>query len=159
MVAAVARRTAGLHWLAALVAMLAVVAGTQTVLAPSAGAAGLVAISGSASGTFPASPVVAGRAATVTTTTLFSFPNSAFQGVPMVLLANVAPRGAAGSIQIMDGTTALGVPVPAATGFALLITPLPKGTHSLTAMFTPTDPTAFTPSTSSPMSLTVNSIF
>ncbi len=75
--------------------------------------------------------------AQTTTTTLTVFPTPAFQALPVVFLAHVAPRGATGTIQIMDGATALGSPLPAAHGFALLITTLPKGTHTLTAVFTP----------------------
>lgn len=90
--------------------------------------------------------------ARATTTTLTVFPTPAFQGLPAVFLAHVTPRGAAGTIQIMDGATALGSPLPAAPGFALLITTLPKGTHTLTAAFTPTNPATFAPSTSAPVS-------
>ncbi|MGH3864544.1 MAG: Ig-like domain-containing protein [Pseudonocardiaceae bacterium] len=76
-----------------------------------------------------------------------------------VFLANVAPTIATGTVQFRDGTTALGTPVPVFGGFALLITPLPKGEHSLIAEFIPTNPTAFAPSTTSPVPLTVQSIF
>jgi hypothetical protein len=80
--------------------------------------------------------------ATATTTTLRVFPNRAFQGLPVIFFANVAPRAAAGTVQFRDDTTALGAPVPVTAGFALTITTLPKGTHSLTAVFTPTAITA-----------------
>lgn len=36
---------------------------------------------------------------------------------------------------------------------------LTKGTHTLTAVFTPTNPVAFGPSTSPPVLLTVRSLF
>jgi phosphate transport system substrate-binding protein len=94
-----------------------------------------------------------------TTTTLTVFPNPAFEGLPVIFLANVAPFGAAGTVQFMDGTTAVDPPVPVAGGFALSITTLPEGTHSLTAVFTPTDPAALAPSTSPSVSLTVQSLF
>ncbi|MGH3669877.1 MAG: Ig-like domain-containing protein [Pseudonocardiaceae bacterium] len=94
-----------------------------------------------------------------TNTKLSVFPTPAFQGIPVVFLANVAPANAAGTVQFMDWTTKLGAPVPVFSGFALLITPLPKGTHSLTAVFTPTKPAAFAPSTSTPVSLTVRLLF
>lgn len=94
-------------------------------------------------------------AARATTTTLRVFPSRAVEGLPTIFLANVAPFGAAGMVRFMDGTTALGVPVPVTAGFALTVTTLPKGTHSLTAVFTPTDPTAYAESTSSPVPLTV----
>ncbi|MGH3823893.1 MAG: Ig-like domain repeat protein [Pseudonocardiaceae bacterium] len=93
-----------------------------------------------------------------TTTTLTVFPKRAFEGIPVVFLAQVAPRGAAGTVQFVDGTTTLGAPVRVTGGFALLITPLPPGTHSLIAEFTPTGPAAFASSTSPSVSLTVNSL-
>ncbi|MGH3765476.1 MAG: Ig-like domain-containing protein [Pseudonocardiaceae bacterium] len=100
-----------------------------------------------------------GHPATATTTTLHVVPQSAFAGIPMILQANVAPRGAAGTIQFMDGTTALGPAVPVTLGTALRITTLTTGAHSLTARFTPSNPAAYSPSTSPPISLTVNSLF
>ncbi|MGH3550824.1 MAG: Ig-like domain-containing protein [Pseudonocardiaceae bacterium] len=93
--------------------------------------------------------------ANATVTTLRVFPTPVFQGIPVVLLANIAPVGAAGTIQFMDGTFALGAPVPATDGFTLLITPLAKGEHSLTVVFTPADQAAFVPSASLPVVLTV----
>ena len=67
----------------------------------------------------------------------------------VIASANVAPFNAAGTVQFNDGTTALGAPVPVSNGFALLfVGTLTSGEHSLTAVFTPTDPAAFTPSTS-----------
>jgi hypothetical protein len=97
--------------------------------------------------------------ATATTTTLRVFPNPAFQGFPMIFLVNVVPLGASGTVQLMDGTTALGAPMAAPFGFAFGITALPQGTHSLTAVFTPSDSADFAPSTSSPVSLRVRSLF
>jgi hypothetical protein len=98
--------------------------------------------------------------AKVTTTTLTVAPRPAFQGLPVFLRANVAPVGATGTVQFKDGTIALGAPVPVFSGTAFLLTSkLTKGTHSLTAVFTPANPAAFGPSTSSPVSLTVRSIF
>ncbi|MEO7196100.1 MAG: Ig-like domain repeat protein [Pseudonocardiaceae bacterium] len=48
-----------------------------------------------------------------------------------------------------DGTTNLGGPVPVTVGIAVgPFTNLPPGPHSITAVFTPTNPTAFQPSTS-----------
>jgi hypothetical protein len=66
----------------------------------------------------------------------------------------VAPPDATGKVQFkdkfMDKTTALGDPVQVRSGgFAVLLAKkLAKGEHSLTAMFIPSDPTAFKPSTS-----------
>jgi hypothetical protein len=98
--------------------------------------------------------------ATATSTTLTVAPSPAFQGLPVFLFATVAPTNAAGMVQFKDGTTALGAPVPVTGGTAFANTStLSKGTHSLTAVFTPTNPTAFGPSTSPPVSLTVNTLF
>jgi len=77
----------------------------------------------------------------------------------VVFGATVAPHGAAGTVQFMDGNTVLGAPVSVTAGFALLTTSLPRGTHSLTAVFTPTNPADVAPSTSSPVSLTVKPLF
>ncbi|MGH3702225.1 MAG: Ig-like domain-containing protein [Pseudonocardiaceae bacterium] len=97
---------------------------------------------------------------TTTTTTVRVVPNRAFQGIPVIRLANVAPRGAAGTVQFTDATTALGALVPVRGGQAFLITTtLTTGTHTISAVFTPTNPTALAPSTSSPVSLTVQPLF
>jgi Bacterial Ig-like domain (group 3) len=61
----------------------------------------------------------------------------------------VAPPNAAGTVQFKDGTTNLGAPVPVAGGVAVgPVSVLSRGPHSLTAVFTPTDPTKFKSSTS-----------
>ncbi|MGH3512709.1 MAG: hypothetical protein ACRDRB_10560 [Pseudonocardiaceae bacterium] len=85
---------------------------------------------------------------TDTTTTLKVTPSHAVDDVPVIFLTNVAPLAAVGAVQfIMDGTTPLAAPVPVTPeGFALLINSLPEGTHSLTAVFTPTSPAAYGPS-------------
>ncbi len=94
---------------------------------------------------------------TDTTTTLKVTPSHAVDDVPVIFLTNVAPLAAVGAVQfIMDGPTPLAAPVPVTPGFALLINSLPEGTHSLTAVFTPTSPAAHGPSMSPPLSLTVS---
>ncbi len=55
-----------------------------------------------------------------------------------------------------DGTNPLGDPVTIANGTASTITTLPTGEHSLTAVFTPTDTTASSGSTSNTVDYTVN---
>jgi hypothetical protein len=90
-----------------------------------------------------------------TVTTLRVFPTPAFPGIPVIILANVAPVGAAGTIQFMDGTSALSAAVPATDGFTLLIIRPSKGEHALTAVFTPTNQAVFVPSASLPVVLTV----
>lgn len=75
-------------------------------------------------------------------------------------MAWVAPFNAAGSIQFVDGNKPLGNAMPVTGGFALSITSLPKGTHSLTAMFIPANEATYVPSTSgvSPLLLTSSSV-
>jgi Big-like domain-containing protein/WD40 repeat protein len=74
---------------------------------------------------------------TDTTTTLQVAPNPGFTLIPEALIAQVAPFNAVGTVQFVDGIAPLGGPVPVFGGFAWLMTPLPAGTHSLTAMFIP----------------------
>lgn len=112
--------------------------------------------SGSPAVTYVVNPL---PVATATTTMLNVLPNRVFEGIPAIFLANVAPPGAAGTVQFMNGTTALGAPAPVTAGFALLITTLQKGTHSLSAVFTPANPAVFAPSTSSLLSLTVSPLY
>jgi len=108
------------------------------------------AVSGSTSPTV-SYVVNAATGATATTTILTVSPNPA---VPVILRATVAPPIAVGTVQFMDGTTALGAAVSVRGGHARLRTPtLAPGTHSLTAVFTPTDPATFGPSSSLPVSV------
>src|SRR5664279_3871413 len=67
----------------------------------------------------------------------------------------MTPSGAAGSVQFLDGTTSLGTVAVTAGVAQLAPQTLPVGTHSLTAKFTPTDSTAFGPSTSTASSYVV----
>ncbi|MGB8961000.1 MAG: Ig-like domain-containing protein, partial [Pseudonocardiaceae bacterium] len=85
-----------------------------------------------------------------TKTRLTVIPSGPFaQAVPRLLIANVTPTGAAGTVQFSDGSSVLGAPLQVFNGVAFLSTSaLASGTHSLTAAFTPTDPAAFGPSTS-----------
>ena len=48
--------------------------------------------------------------------------------------------------------------VPGRAGSALTVTTLPKGTHSLTAVFTPTNPAVYAQSTSAPVPLRVSQL-
>lgn len=95
---------------------------------------------------------------TATATALIADPNPANAGRPVKLTAEVSPRGASGTIQFFDGTTPLGESQPVKrNGTAQLTTKtLTPGSHTLTARFIPTDPAAFGPSTSPPVTLTVN---
>src|SRR5262249_22128161 len=84
-----------------------------------------------------------------TTTSLTSSPNPSTLGANVTLTATVTPAAAAGSVQFRDGVTSLGAPVAVSSGTASLsTTTLRLGSHSLTAQFTPTDPSSFTGSAS-----------
>ena len=100
-----------------------------------------------------------------TTTTLAVTPSSP-QGAPanLTLTANLyaVMSTPVGSVQFFNGTTAVGAPVPVtplSLGIASMpLASVPGGTYSYTAKFTPTDPTAFTTSTSSAVPYTVSVI-
>ena len=95
--------------------------------------------------------------AKATATTFMVIPSGpVIQGTPVILVAQVAPANATGTIQFLDGDVELGPPRPVFGGFALAVTSkLIKGPHSLTAMFTATNEDAFGPSMPPPVSLTV----
>jgi hypothetical protein len=70
----------------------------------------------------------------------------------VILNAHVVPINAAGTVQFKDGNTVIAsAPVIPFTGSAgPTIAILPRGSHSVTAMFVPKNPAAFKPSTSVP---------
>ncbi|MEU8758673.1 Ig-like domain-containing protein [Streptomyces sp. NPDC048659] len=94
---------------------------------------------------------------TATTTTLAANPaGPVVQGTPVKLTATVAPASATGTVRFLDGTTALGAPVPVTAGTAALTTAaLTVGAHALKAEFTPADPAVHAPSATAPLTLTV----
>ena len=106
-----------------------------------------VAYAGSSS---PASTYVIGGALTPTTTGLSTNPASpAAFGASVTLTASVTPA-VAGTMQFIDGTSALGAPQTVVSGAATTSTAtLSTGSHSLTAVFTPADAGAYSGSTSS----------
>jgi Bacterial Ig-like domain (group 3) len=96
--------------------------------------------------------------ATATTTALDVTPASpATSGATETLTATVSPADAAGSVAFMDGATQVGSTQTVAAGSASVTAVLADGSHSLTAVFTPTDPTAFAASTSPTVDYTVTS--
>lgn len=92
-----------------------------------------------------------------TSITLTTSPASpVVQSTPVTLVATVAPATAAGTVQFKDGATNLGNPVTVSNGAASGTTStLAAGPHQLTAVFTPTDPAAVSPSTSPAVPLVV----
>lgn len=98
-------------------------------------------------------------APTPTTTTLSVLPASPQKvGTSVTFTATVAPT-AAGTVQFSDNGTAVGGAATVTSGKATwTTTTLQPGAHSITAAFTPADPTAFgASSTTSPLSYTVTS--
>lgn len=93
---------------------------------------------------------------TQTSTQLGVTPSTpAAAGTAETLTATVTPASA-GTVQFRDGTSALGAPVTVTGGTASLTTTLPRGSHTLSAAFTPADPAAFTGSTSASVPYVVN---
>jgi len=101
----------------------------------------------------------AGAGPTATSTTVTANPASpTTAGTSVTFTATVSPSTAAGSVQFMDGTNTLGSPVTVSGGTATsaATTTLSTATHSITAVFTPTNASAFGPSTSTALSYVVN---
>jgi hypothetical protein len=96
---------------------------------------------------------------TATHTTLTVTPPSPVAaGTVETFTAAVSAVTAPGRVQFLDGATPVGGPVAVAAGAAETTTTLGPGTHSLTAVFTPTDRTAFAPSTSAATSYVVDPV-
>jgi YVTN family beta-propeller protein len=91
-----------------------------------------------------------------TTTSLTVSPSqSAILGDTVTLAANESPA-TAGTVQFFDGASPLGSPVAVSSGrAAYTTTSLALGSHSFTAVFTPSS-TTFTGSTSQPVTLQIN---
>ena len=91
------------------------------------------------------------------TTTSVTGPTSAGVGDNVTLNATVAPNTAVGSVQFLDGATVLSTQ-PVNSGAAQFsTTALTAGSHSITAKFVPTDPSAFGGSTSNPITVIITS--
>jgi hypothetical protein len=100
---------------------------------------------------------VTGVGPIATTTELSAAPSSpASHGATETLTATVTPADAAGTIDFFDGSTQLGTTQTVSAGSASVAVVLADGAHSLTAVFTPADASAFASSTSAELSYTVN---
>ena len=97
---------------------------------------------------------------TTTTTAISASPGGpATVGASIDFTATVSPSNAVGSVQFMDGATALGSPVAVTAGTADYTTSaLSVATHPITAIFTPTDSTAFSGSGSSVLNYEVDAV-
>ncbi|MDT4893935.1 MAG: hypothetical protein QOE97_2970 [Pseudonocardiales bacterium] len=112
------------------------------------------AFSGSTSA---AVPYTITPAPTQTSTALDISPTSPITvGTVSTLTATVTPAGAVGSVQFKDGATNIGSPVAVSGGTAITTNTFAVNTHSVTAVFTPTDSNAFSTSTSGAVSYVVN---
>jgi hypothetical protein len=98
-----------------------------------------------------------------TTTTIAASPaGSAQQGAAVTLTATVSPSGATGAVQFQDVTGAtpvdVGAPATVSGGSASVsVSNLSVGSHSLRAVFTPTDPATFGSSTSANLTYSITS--
>jgi uncharacterized repeat protein (TIGR01451 family) len=92
------------------------------------------------------------------TTTLTVTPTSPqAPGTTVNLSAAVMPSIATGTVQFKDGATNLGPGVSVTAGTATTSTnTLTAGSHNLSAVFTPTDPTLYNPSTSNTVPYTIS---
>lgn len=97
-----------------------------------------------------------GIAQTATTTSLESDVNPSVYGQSVTFTATVSPTPDGGTVTFKDGASVLGsVPVATSTGVAKFSTSsLSVGIHSITAAYSGT--TNYNPSTSSPLTQTVN---
>ncbi|MGH3498742.1 MAG: Ig-like domain-containing protein, partial [Nocardioidaceae bacterium] len=104
-----------------------------------------------------ATTTVQAAEADTTTTTLEVTPASPADDATTTetLTATLDPATAQGTVQFNDGSSTLGDPVTLTNGTATTTTTLPSGEHSLTAVFTPTDTTASSGSTSNTVDDTV----
>ena len=98
-------------------------------------------------------PVVA----TVTSVALAASPTPGVTGSTSAVTATLTPAGATGTVQFTDSGVALGPRQPLAGGAATIaVGNFPAATHSLQAVFTPTDPALWAPSSSAVLSYQVN---
>ena len=96
-----------------------------------------------------------GAKATTTTLSVIQVPLPFGLGGFAIPIANVGPDDPAGTVQFKDGTHNLGDPVRVFGGVAVgPFAFLPAGHHSVTAVFTPTNPAKFKPSTSNTVNFT-----
>jgi hypothetical protein len=114
------------------------------------------AFNGSTSNTVPYTITSAAQNTTTNLTVSPSSPQVA--GTTVHLTATVTPGNVTGTVQFMDGTTNIGSPVTVSGGIAKTSTSsLSVGPHNLSAVLTPTDPTAFNGSTSNTVPYTITS--
>jgi parallel beta-helix repeat protein len=95
----------------------------------------------------------------VTVSTVTTSPSgSATVGTTVTITGAVSPSIAAGTIEIRDGATTLGRGTATAGSFTLVTSSLSAGSHSLTAIFTPTNTRNHQASTSTAVTFNVNRV-
>ncbi|MBV9030359.1 MAG: hypothetical protein JO364_08605 [Pseudonocardiales bacterium] len=103
--------------------------------------------------TIPA-PIPGGVTTPTTALTVIEVPLPLGLGGIAIPITHVALSDGTGTVQSQDGSTTLGGPTPVIAGLAFgPICVLPTGSHSLTAVFTPTNPTNVAPLTSNTVTL------
>lgn len=96
-----------------------------------------------------------GATATTTTLTVIEVPLPLGLGGIAIPIAHVALSDGAGTVQSQDGSTNLGGPTPVIAGITFgPICFLHTGSHSLSAVFTPTNPTNVQPLTTNTVTFT-----
>jgi Bacterial Ig-like domain (group 3) len=94
-------------------------------------------------------PTPAPGVTTTTTLSVIRVPLPLGLGGIVIPTAHLTPTNATGTVQFKDGTTNLSIPLPVVAGIAIgPVSTLRRGTHSLSAVFIPTNPSKFQPSTS-----------
>jgi hypothetical protein len=107
--------------------------------------------------TSPAVPFTIAGATATSTVLSTSTASPATQGTALTLTATLTPPTAIGMVQFKDGSANIGDPVAVTNGTASqTTTTLAVGTHQLIAVFTPTNPALYGPSTSPPVSFTIS---
>ena len=100
-------------------------------------------------------PTPPGAVTTTVTLSVIRIPLPFHLGGFVIPIATVTPPTADGTVQFFDGSTAVSDALPVSGG--VVIGPfgdLPDGPHFITAVFTPTDSTAFQPSVSNTVTFT-----
>ncbi|WP_449407109.1 GH92 family glycosyl hydrolase [Microbacterium maritypicum] len=92
-----------------------------------------------------------------TSVTLTSGSDDPVAGEAIPLIATVKPAGAAGQVEFLEGEVVVGSANVSAGAATADITIATSGAHTYTARFVPSDPDAFRPSTSAPLTIDVRS--
>lgn len=92
-----------------------------------------------------------------TSVTLSAGSDDPVAGEAIALIATVKPAGAAGQVEFLEGEVVVGSANVSAGIATADVTITTSGAHTYTARFVPSDPDAFRPSTSAPLTIDVRS--